>query len=1026
MVSDRKKNTQKSDQQDIQMELEALKEDQIRFLDFAESASDWFWESGPDHRFTDLFGPALERSGFAAEDYIGELRTVGVDVNREPERWQSHFDDLENHRPFRDFLVQRTSLEGKERWAKISGRPFFANDGAFKGYRGTGTDITEQIQAQQLSNRLNDLLVDAVNSIPEGFILFDENDRVVICNQNYRQSHDFLGELLEPGTTFYDFALAIAKSGRVSESQSDPEEWLKNRIEQHQNPGDPFIVDYEDGTSTLISEFKTRQGGTAIVRSDVTYQKKIERDLLLNEERFRDFAEATSDWFWETDQNHQFSFISAQYGERIGVPVERLIGKSIEKAPPKDIDDKIWTSLTSRMIAQEEFRDIIQPRILPDGEVVWLSISGKPVFNNSGQFKGHRGTAMDITHRIKIEEELRENEQRFKDFSNVASDWFWETDEENRFSYFSDQFELITEINPATLLGKKREESRPLGINDESWQALLDDMAAHRSFRKVVFSRQRPSGEDVWMRVNGIPHFDKAGHFKGYRCTGTDITQEIKASNEIQRTQQLLYNAVEVMEDGFVLFDADDRLILCNQKYRDMYHEVADVLKPGITFPEIIQAAADRLQVLDILKDKDGWLKNRMEQHLNPRGHFDEQLTRGDWVRVIEQKTVEGGVVGLRINITQEKQEEQELRKLSHALEQSPSMIFITDAEGCIEYVNQMFTTISGYTAEEVIGKNPRILKSGETPPEIYSDLWQALQSGREWKGELKDRRKDGSIFWANATISSVRNKDGEITHFVSMHEDITQRKEIELREFKAKEQAEMANRAKSELLANMSHELRTPLNAIIGFSQTFQAQLFGPLGHEKYLEYATDIANSGEHLLKLINDILDVSAIEAGGLKLREENVSLPDVIDATMRLIEPHAQADRVSVISSINPKLPLIKGDVRRIKQVFLNLLSNAVKFTPEGGEISINALFNDDGSLAVVVTDTGIGMDEEGLAIALSSFGQVDSGLDRKHEGTGLGLPLTLKLMELHDGTLKIKSAVGHGTTATVIFPVERVV
>ncbi len=630
---------------------------------------------------------------------------------------------------------------------------------------------------------------------------------------------------------------------------------------------------------------------------------------------------------------------------------------------------------------------------------------------------------------IKVAErtaELQSSEERFRDFSNVASDWFWETDEENRFSYFSEQFEVTTGINPQTLLGKKREEERPSGMVDEAWQALLEDMAARRGFRNVTLLRRRPNGEDVWMRVNGIPHYNKSGHFKGYRCTGTDITNEVEATNETQHAQRLLYSAIEVLEDGFVLFDAEDRLVLSNQKYRDMYHEVADVLKPGTTFTEIIQVSAERLQVIDSLDDKDEWLKERLERHQNPTTPFDMKLTRGDWVRVIEQKTAEGGIVGLRIDITKEKQEEQELRKLSHALEQSPSMIFITDVEGTIEYINPMFTKISGYAADEVIGKTPSILKSGETPLDVYADLWRTIKSGHDWRGELKDRCKDGSTFWAYAIISPVTNEKGEITNFVSMHEDITQRKEIEVREHKAMAQAEIANRAKSELLANMSHELRTRLNAIIGFSESMKVETFGPVGSDKNREYLDDIHQSGQHLLGLINDILDVSAIEAGALELGEENVNIADVVEASVRLIRPRADFGQVNVASTIDPEIPLIYSDARRVKQVFLNLLSNAVKFTPKGGEVTVSARLNEDGSLAVAVADTGIGMDEEEVTKALSTFGQVDSGLDRKHEGTGLGLPLTKGLMELHGGTLEIESEKGHGSLITVTFPKERVI
>jgi len=376
--------------------------------------------------------------------------------------------------------------------------------------------------------------------------------------------------------------------------------------------------------------------------------------------------------------------------------------------------------------------------------------------------------------------------------------------------------------------------------------------------------------------------------------------------------------------------------------------------------------------------------------------------------------------------LSRREQAESELRKRSSAIEQSPNMILISNLEGTIEYVNPKFTELTGYSLEESVGMKPSALRSGDTPAEVYAELWETILSGEEWRGNLKIRHKNGEVFWAATAITPVRDENDRVTHFVSMHEDITERKRAESHIRLAKEQAEVANRAKSDLMANMSHELRTPLNAIIGFSETMKHETFGPVGSDKNREYLEDIHHSGQHLLELINDILDVSAIEAGALELHEENVSLIEVVEVSGRLIKPRAEAGRVSVTSSIDLKTPMIYADARRVKQVFLNLLSNSVKFTPEGGEVTVSAWLNDNGSLAVAVADNGMGMDEEEITKALSTFGQVDSGLDRKHEGTGLGLPLTKGLMELHGGTLKIKSDKGDGSLITVTFPKERVI
>jgi len=239
-----------------------------------------------------------------------------------------------------------------------------------------------------------------------------------------------------------------------------------------------------------------------------------------------------------------------------------------------------------------------------------------------------------------------------------------------------------------------------------------------------------------------------------------------------------------------------------------------------------------------------------------------------------------------------------------------------------------------------------------------------------------------------------------------------------------ARNSAEAANRAKSDLLANMSHELRTPLNAIIGFSDTMINEVFGEIGNERYAEYTRDIHDSGKHLLDLINDILDVSAIEAGKLELRSEPLETEQLLDACMKLVKHRADTSGVTLERHIEKDLPNLLGDGRRVKQILLNLLSNAVKFTPENGKVTVSICTATDGGMRFMVEDTGIGMDETGIEIALAKFGQVDSDLTRKYEGTGLGLPLTKSLVEAHQGTMDIRSRLGSGTTVEVRFPPER--
>ncbi len=234
---------------------------------------------------------------------------------------------------------------------------------------------------------------------------------------------------------------------------------------------------------------------------------------------------------------------------------------------------------------------------------------------------------------------------------------------------------------------------------------------------------------------------------------------------------------------------------------------------------------------------------------------------------------------------------------------------------------------------------------------------------------------------------------------------------------------AEAANRTKSEFLANMSHELRTPLNAIIGFSEVIQKAIVGPLS-ERYRGYGTDIFDSGTHLLELINEILDLSKLEAGQFELHEEDIDLGEVIEASMRLVGPQAEKSKVQLSKTIDEDFSLIRADDRRMRQVLINLLANAVKFTPEGGKIRESS-FRMNAGLAIAVSDTGIGMASEEVPKALEKFGQIDSRISRQHAGTGLGLPLAKHLIELHGGALTIKSEVNVGTTVTIVLPPERI-
>jgi signal transduction histidine kinase len=269
--------------------------------------------------------------------------------------------------------------------------------------------------------------------------------------------------------------------------------------------------------------------------------------------------------------------------------------------------------------------------------------------------------------------------------------------------------------------------------------------------------------------------------------------------------------------------------------------------------------------------------------------------------------------------------------------------------------------------------------------------------------------------------ISRRAMPDGSI---VSVYSDITELKASERKLIQARSQAEMANHAKSEFLANMSHELRTPLNAIIGFSEIIAHELFGPLGNEKYLDYMQDIHQSSLHLLSIINDVLDMSKIEAGKLELSKEPLNIRHLIGEVIRMMRERADSRGIELVTKLSDEEVEIWADERAIKQIFLNLLSNAIKFSRDGGEVCIRIISDEPGLAVVTFEDHGIGMNEEELERALQPFGQAKPSTTRNYGGTGLGLPITKGLIEAHGGKLAIESRAGQGTIARISLPTER--
>ncbi len=389
-------------------------------------------------------------------------------------------------------------------------------------------------------------------------------------------------------------------------------------------------------------------------------------------------------------------------------------------------------------------------------------------------------------------------------------------------------------------------------------------------------------------------------------------------------------------------------------------------------------------------------------------------------------------VLAVTHDITERKRAEEQLRKLSLAVEQSPESIVITDLAARIEYVNDAFVLATGFQRSEVLGKNSRVLQSGKTPAETYRAMWETLTRGETWRGEFINRRKDDGEYVESAIISPLRQPDGSISHYVAVIADITEKKRLraELNRHRdhleelvslrtrqldvARQQAEAANRAKSAFLANMSHEIRTPMNAIIGLTYLLRRELITPA----QAEHLERIDRASYHLLALINDVLDLSKIDAGHLGLENTDFHLSAIFDNVQSVIAHAAQDKGLPVRIELDDAPSWLRGDPTRLSQALLNYAVNAVKFTSAGSIVMRARVLEDDGQTLLLrfeVVDTGIGIAPADLPRLFQVFEQIDPSTTREYGGTGLGLAITRRSARLMGGDTGVDSQPGQGST-----------
>ena len=794
---------------------------------------------------------------------------------------------------------------------------------------------------------------------------------------------------------------------------------------------------------------------------------------------------------------------------------------------------------------------IVQSLSFGFANLSWFSLGAPFMLGAAGSYAALyrvRKKLLELGRKLDLEftqrtRELKNSADRFQLYAEVSSDWFWETNAEHRFTFFSSHLYESTGANPQELLGKTRADFR-IESNDtaenERWDDHLHCLERHLPYTDFDYRGRLPNGGEIIVRSSGKPYFGSEGEFLGYRGSSFDASEALEERQSVQRAHELIYTATALLNNGFILFDTDDRMMMCNDRYRELYAEIEDKFEPGVTFTELAQAYADTME-FDTSDAKNKWIEKRIDQYRSPVAAFDQKLKNGTWVRIIDQKLPGGGTVGLRVDITESKQVEEELenaQRIAHvgswrwdtvtdrliSCSQEYANIFGVSLDRIHAYFEHEFKTAlhpddrervvkafqinnqqkSGYKIEYRIirpdGQTRTIIERGEPTQVVngvileqqgsiqditervedesakrrseemleaaienvpggfllvnaagyierfnrkFFDLYpqqqffineglpferflqygvemqvyqDALEDPEGWLQRRLTRHHADSIEFIDR-LADGRSIQIALRHLpngarVGMHVDVTELQQ-------ARESAERANEAKSEFLALMSHELRTPMHGILSFAELGLKRL-DTLSQEKLHLYLENIQISGTRLLYLLNDLLDLSKLEAGKMRLDISTVNLADLVTACLG--EQNLRMHEKNLSSIFEPGLVEASCvcDRNRILQVITNIVVNAIKFSPEAGEIRIEFDAIEDG-YQVKVSDQGAGIPVEELDQVFDKFYQ--SVRNRNQSGsTGLGLAVCREIISLHHGRIWAESGSQQG--ASILFQIPR--
>lgn len=605
-------------------------------------------------------------------------------------------------------------------------------------------------------------------------------------------------------------------------------------------------------------------------------------------------------------------------------------------------------------------------------------------------------------------EKIEDSEEKYRLLIENQTDLIVKTDLEGRFLFANLAYCQLFDKSEDELLGNTyiplvHEDDKPLV---ESAVASLFEPPFTCSYQE----RARTKFGWRWIEWDAKSVFDESDNIIALIGTGRDITERKFAEDKLKVSEEKYRMLVE--NTHALLFSTDTR-----GRFTYLNEAAADTL--GYTPEKILGRfylqfvhPDDRQQVHNLFKQQ---LTHALPDHFI-EFRFNQKNGQVGWLRFLVNPMTHTneviGLTGVALNITESRLAEEELIKLKRAIEQSSISVIITDSNGLIEYVNPYFTKLTGYSFEEVKGKNPRFLKSGHHSLDFYKVLWQNITSGKDWQGEMLNKKKNGITYWENIVISPIVNKSGSITNFVAIQEDVTEKKKLVEDLIAAKEKAEEMNRIKSLFFANMSHELRTPMIGILG-----NAELLGmEVENQEHVKMINTIRKSAFRLHETLNSILDISKIEVEGVQKSIKPVELNSVVEECLALFKATATEKSLQLNFEKKVNRILLHTDDNLLTKILNNLINNAIKYTSTGSITVKTDYFNK--KAVISVKDTGIGISPENIQLIFEPFRQTSEGYSRQYEGTGLGLTITKRFVEVLGGTINVESKKGEGSVFTV--------